>query len=288
MGKILVTGATGTIGHQVVRALKARGTEVRAAVHSPAKAATLSGAGAEVVVFDLTDPATVRVAMVGVERVFFLSPFVEEFVAPFRGALEAAREAGVRHAVRVSAIGANAQGKVALTRHHGEADGMLAGSGLSWTVLQPNFFQDNLLNFHATTIRERGVFYGASGTGRTSYVSSADIAGCAATVLCDPERHNGNTYALTGPEALTADEVAAVASEVTGRPIRYIDVSPEDLAAGMLGAGTPEWMVRDLVALEAVKANGWAAAVSGDVPRLLGRPAESYRGFLDRNRSRLA
>lgn len=285
MAKILVTGATGTVGSATVKALLARGADVRVGVRSPDKAGEYKQAGAEVVAFDFDDVATYKGAFTGAERVLLLNPFVDSVPAQVRSAVAVARETGVKYILRISAFGADVSSPLFVGRMHGEADKLVAESGISYTIVQPTFFQDNLLKFHLGSLRSQNAFYGASGGGKTSYISSGDIAKVSAAILLDPARHASKTYVLTGPEALSDEEVAALVGKVTGRAIKFVNLTPEQLAGGMQGA--PAWMVESLVGLENVKAQGWAAAVSPAVQDILGHPGERYESFLARHRDEL-
>ena len=284
--KILVTGATGTIGSQVAAALLDANADVRVGLRDPAKGAGLRERGAEVVRFDFEDASTYEAAFGGAERVFMLSPFIEAFVPVVERASKAAVAAGVKFIVRMSALGANPQADDGLSKQHGLAEQAVKNAGVGWAVLQPTFFQDNVLNYQGEAVAE-GTFYGASGEGRTAYVSSKDIGDVAAEILLQPDAHDGKTYVLTGPEALSDAEVAAALSKVAGREIRYVNVPGEQLLQGQLDAGIPRWMAEHLVALEGVKAAGRAAETTSAVPDILGRPAESLAAYLERNAARL-
>lgn len=288
MTKILVTGATGTIGTQVVRALRERGLAVRAGARTPESLKDLAALGAETVRIDWDDAGSVKAAFAGIERVFLLTPFVEDDLPYVKAALAAAREAGVSFMLRMSAAGADPGAPAALPRHHGQGENLVKDSGIRWAVIRPSFFQDNFVNFQAASIKAQGAFYGASGAGKTSYVSSADVGASAAAILAAPDQHAGQTYLLTGPEAVSDADAARLIGAVTGRKVEYVNLPPDDLAAGMRSHGMPEWQVQALIFLESVKANDWAAAVSPAVQQITGRAPEGLRTFIERNKQRLA
>lgn len=284
--KILVTGATGTIGSQVAASLLDADADVRVGLRSVEKGEALAARGAEVVHFDFEDPSTYARAFEGVDRVFLLSPFVEEFVAHVDEAAKAAKAAGVQFVTRMSALGADAGANEGLSQQHGRAEEAVKQSGVDWAVLRPTFFQDNVLNYQGGTVAD-GAFYGASNGGKTAYVSSRDVAEVAAKILLDPNPHTGQTYTLTGPTALSDDELASALTRAAARPINYVDLPSDQLLQGQLAAGTPQWMAEHLVALEGIKAAGWAEAASPDVEQVLGRPPEALGSFLERNAGRL-
>lgn len=277
--KILVTGATGTIGSQVAEQLVERGADVRVAVRSPEKVRLANTAGTELTAFDWDDAASYARAFEGVDRVLLLSPFIERFVPYVERAVAAAKAAGVGHIVRLSAIGADADAP-GVGREHGQAEQRVRESGLGWTVLQPTFFVDNAATYQRDALAGQGAFYGASHGGRVAYVASTDIAAVAVAALLEPEAHAGQTYVLTGGEALRDEELAEILGEVLGREVRYVDLEETRFAEGLRAQGTPEWMVEHLVAFEGMKAQGWAAEVSPAVERALGRaPLDAKRAL---------
>lgn len=287
MTEILVTGATGNVSQQVVSSLLEQGASVRAGVRDPDRATRLAEAGAEVVRYDHDDPPTLTAAFDGVERAFLLVPFVPDFAELGRAAVEAARQAGVKHVVKLSAIGADAASDFWIARNHGLVDEALAASGIGYTILRPTFFMDNFINYAGATIRAQGTFYGAGGEQQVSWVSSRDIAAVAAEALLHPEKHAGQTYELTGGEASSGAEVARVLSSALGREITYTDLSLDQYAEGARQRGTPELFVEAFVGLEKVKAQGHAAAISPHVEQVLGRKPERLADFIQRNADRL-
>jgi len=287
MSKIFVTGATGTVGTQLIPLLLRRGAEVRVGVRSPDKARHLAELGADVVRFDLEEPTTARAALAGVERLFIIMPPLLVSSSADASLLAAAREAGVRFVARLSTMGADADSPTVMGRHHAAADDRVRASGLDWALIKPTFFMDNLLTFNIDGIRSEGAFYGAAADGKVSWVSSRDIAEVAAAVLLDPGAHRGREYALTGPEAVSCAEVAALVSEVAGRQVRYVDVSPEQLRASMVARGIPAAFADGIATLEQAKASGRMAAISPAFEQVVGHPGERYRDFLARNRAQL-
>ena len=282
MSTILVTGATGTIGRHVVGALLDAGASVRAAVRVPERATELRDSGAELVEFDYDRPETFAAAFDGVERAFILTPFVANFVDPVRAAVDSARSAGVRFLLRSTAHGADPQSPNPLARQHGETEQIVADSGIDWAVIQPTFFQDNVLAMQGHTIRGQGAFYGASAGGRTAYVASSDIGAVAAAILSDPGPHHGQRYVLTGPEAVTDEEVAGWVSEALGQIVRYVDRTPAEFAADLTTAGAPSWAVEAIVAVAGLKAAGWASRVSPAVEQITGRAPRRLADYVRR------
>jgi uncharacterized protein YbjT (DUF2867 family) len=272
---LLVTGATGTTGRELVAALVARGAPVRALVRDAARGRDLLGDGVELVEGDFERPETVVAAFEGVERVYVLTPPHPQQADWERGVLAGARDAGVELVVRHSLQGADDDSPMAAARLHRRSERELEASGLPFVVLRPNFFDQTF----AGGMVVQGAMYTAAGDGRVSFVDVRDVAGAAAAVLTG-DGHEGRTYTLTGPEALTFAEAAAVIGEVTGRPVQHVNVPAEQLAAGMAQAGVPDWLAQDIAALQTAYAAGAGAEVTDDVRMLTGRDPRPFREFV--------
>jgi len=275
---ILITGATGTTGREVVKELSRLGArDVRALVRDPARADFIREAGFETVAGDFEKPETLGAALEGVGRALLLTPPTPDTVTHHRGFIEAAEGAGVRHVVKLSAIGADADAPEGFGKWHGQAEDLLKSSGLEWTMLRPNFFMQNLLG-QAQQIAATGRIFQPVGDARASFIDVRDIAAVAARALTE-DGHEGQTYTLTGPEALSFHDVAAKLSEATGKSIAYVPVSPEQFRAGALGAGLPEWLVGALERLNEIFAAGHAAAVTDAVQRAGRKAPTTFEQF---------
>lgn len=275
---ILVAGGTGMTGGEVVRLLQEREEPFTAMVRSAAKAEELQAAGIETVLADLADRASLSSAMKGAESLFLLSPTVANQAELQLNAVEAAETAGVGFIVKVSALGADPESPLTLGRAHAEVEEGLAASGTPHAILRPGSFMQNFLA-SAETIRDQGQFYGSSGEGKVAMIDARDIATVAVALLTDEVRPGG-VYTLTGPEALSNAEAAAMISEVVGREISYVDVPGEALKAGLLDAGLEEWLADDLVTLGAAFVGGAGERVTDDVERVTGSPARTFAKFV--------
>ncbi|HSU14475.1 SDR family oxidoreductase [Longimicrobium sp.] len=255
---ILVTGATGKVGSEVARQLAAKGEAVRVLARSPEKARALFPAGVEIARGDLTDAASLDAALAGADRLFLLAPTDREQVAMEVNAIEAAKRAGVKRVVKLSVLGADEESPVILARWHREVEKVLAGSGIPFTLLQPTFFMQNFLG-SAGTIQAQGAIY-APVRGRTSFVDARDIASVAVAALTE-EGHEGKTYVVTGPEAITYGQAAERISAVIGNSVGYVEVPAEAARSGMIEAGIPDWYADDLIALFGIINAGWTEEV---------------------------
>ena len=185
---------------------------------------------------------------------------------------------GVRHIVKQSVMGA-AEEAYSLAKIHRPVERAIERSGLSWTFLRPNSFMQNTVTFMAQTIRAEGAFYSASGQARISHVDVRDIAAVAVTALTAPG-HDGRIYTLSGPEALTYDEMANALSKTLGRAIRHITLSPTELKAGMLAEGMPETIADRMLDLERYFREDRASRITDDVCQVIGREPRRFAEYV--------
>lgn len=276
---ILVTGASGTIGRELVQQLHAAGAAVIAGSSSGRHA---HGVATRRV--DFTDIDSLRTAFAGIHTLFLLLPLTENKLAMARNAIQAAREAGVQHIVRSSGAGADATSPFALARLQGEIDELVQNSGIAWTLLRPNCFMQNFIHFHGEQIRS-GTVYLPQGEGLISHVDARDIAAVASRILQQPAAHAGAIYTLTGAQALDNASALAIIARHTGRSLQYVSVSDADGVAAMRSLGMSEWLVGQLLSLHQIIRAGYAAGVSSTVADLLGRAPLSFEQFVQDHRA---
>lgn len=277
---ILVTGATGHVGSEVVANLGRAGIPCKALVRSPERADDLRGYDTEVAVGDFSEPATLDDALRGVTAALLVSPPGPQQVSWETAFIDAAARAPLPpHIVKIASIGAAPDAPYLFGRIHGEIVETLRGSGLPHTVLAPNGYLQNL-EAHAVSIVRDGVLAMPGGDAVISQIDVRDVAAAAAAVLAEPASHADQTYDLTGPEPLSYMDIAQVFARIVGRPVRCVDVPPDQARAGMLRDGLPEWLVDALLDLAAFYRTGAASLVSGDVQRLTGRRPRSVEDFV--------
>lgn len=278
---LLITGATGNIGKPLVELLLERGAPVRVLVRDAAKVAHWSARGAEVATGDFSEPASLDAAMQGVERVFILSPGAPD-VAQLQGnAVEAAQRAGVRHLVKLSALGVSPDAPVSLLRWHADVERQIVDSGVGYTILKPNSFMQNLLS-NAQSVKSAGMVAAPQGEGKVSQVDVRDIAAVAANVLTE-NGHEGQVYEITGPEALSNTEIAAKMSAALGKPVTYQDMPPDAYAQMMQGFGFPDWLAAGLTQLSVYYAGNNAAQITDVVQRVGKTPPRTLDAWLAEN-----
>ena len=272
---ILVTGATGTIGREVIRHLSKRKAAVRAAIRDAGKARAQFGESVELTSFDFEDTASYPVALRDVEKLFILPPLIPNQVEVTIALVDAAKSAGVRHIVKLSAIGADPAATFTIGKWHGQTDEHIRQSGLGFTLLRPNSFMQNFINYFPP---RDGVIYLPWGDGKASFVDTRDVGAVAAEALTG-QGHEGATYELTGPEGFSIAEVARMLSTVAGSEIRYVDVPEAAARDAMLEAHIPQWQVDALLELHAINKQGLWDAVSSDIGKVTGKPATSFPQF---------
>jgi len=276
---ILVTGAGGTVGSALVKALGDARARFRVAYHSKEKAEKARAAGQDTAVLDFARPETLAPALAGVDKVFLLGATTEDQAERETSAVREAKKAGVQHLVKLSAWEA-AKEHYGFARVHRKVEKEVEASGLAWTFLRPNCFMQNTGNYFAGTIKSQGAFYQPTGDARVSQVDVRDIAAVAAKALTEAG-HAGKAYDLSGPKALSWGEVAETIGKAIGKPVKYVPVSDEDGRKGMLAAGIPGFYVELLLDLyRFYRSNGGADRVSPAVPQVVGRPPISFERYV--------
>lgn len=271
---ILITGATGTVGSELVKQLVEARQKVRVLTRDPLKASKF-GNSVEVVKGDLSKPETLAAAFVGVGKAFVLSPQIgPEFPELEGNAFNAAKKAGVKHIVKLSgsrSIETFMAGSP-FAEWGLESEKRLRALGVAWTILRPGPFYSNVIT--AWRIMSRGGLFLPTGNGKDQPIDPRDIAAVAVKVLTTPG-HEGKTYELTGPELLSYAEVVQIIAAVTGKPLKYVDVPEAVWRQEMLGTGAPSFVVESMLSYFAGVRAG-RLHVTSTVPELLGRPARSY------------
>jgi uncharacterized protein YbjT (DUF2867 family) len=279
---ILVTGSTGGIGREVVRELAALGAEFRALVRKNTNADKLSAQGVETVLGDFAQPHSIRTALQGIERVFLLSPS-SPMQTDFEGALvDEAKNAGVKHIVKLSVLGANSQSNSALLKWHSQSEQKIKASGIAYTFLRPNSFNQNWVPIYAPSVVADGMIYAPAEDCKISWVDTRDIGAVAARVLTESE-HEGNTYEITGPDALSYAQIAEKLSALVGKKVTYISVPDDGAQQAMISSGTPDWYADALVGLYQFYRQGGGAVVTDTVEQITKTKPRSLDAYLEEN-----
>lgn len=283
---LLVTGASGHLGRSAVEELLARGaSKVIAGTRDPAKLADLAERGVEIRKVDFNDPAGLPAAFAGVDRLLIVSTDgIGTRIAQQTAAVEAAKTAGVKHIVYTSAPAARPNADAGLNPEHFWTEVAIAASGLDFTILRNHMYAENNLMSLPQAVAS-GQLYGLIGDRGTSYVTRADTARTAAGALLSAQ---GKAIEdVTGPAPVTNIERARIASDLTGRPVAVVTLSPADLKAGMIAAGLPEGFAEALTAFERDAVSGHHGVVTDVVERYSGRRPEALADFLASNKAAL-
>jgi uncharacterized protein YbjT (DUF2867 family) len=278
---ILVIGATGNLGREVVRQLVSKGNKVRVAVRHPGNY-PVSSPLVEVIRFDFDDPTSFCPALDSIDRVFLISrPLDPEAPSVLAPVIQASKQAGVKQIVFTSALGVDQNEEAPLR----QVERLLETSGIDYTFLRPNFFMDNFsTGFIAPMLESANGIFVAAEAAKTSFIAISDIASVAVAALTE-EEHASKAYNLTGPEGLNHSIIAAVISSVSGREINYHSISEEEMCKGALDNGLPEPNVGYLSVLYQVTRTGYLSGTTPDVEEVLGRPPINFVEFAQLNKT---
>jgi NAD(P)H dehydrogenase (quinone) len=287
-GPFIVTGASGHLGRQVIdRLIEAKVGPIIAITRSPEKLNDLKGMAVDVRKGDFNDAGSLGSAFGGGRRILIIStddltPGAR--LAAHKNAVAAAQAAGVTHIVYTSLTNPVKDSPISFAPDHAETETLIAGTGIDHTVLRNNLYADLLLMAGAQSIA-MGRHFAAAGDGATGYVTRADCARAAAHALMHATGRQ--TLDITGPEAVSQAEVAAILSDLSGKKIPYVALPTEDLVQAMIGKGLPEFMARVFASFDEAIAQGYLAVASADLKTLTGTPGQSVRDFLTAHRDAL-
>ncbi len=274
---ILVTGASGTVGKAVLKEVAKTGEEHRAMYRSAIEAAK-APPGTATVIADFSKKDTLAPALEGVASVYLVCSPIPQLVELEWNMIDACAAASVKHVVLNSAMGARDYLK-SFPSWHRRVEDKLKSTRISFTILRPNSFHQNVLAYFAPSIRSQGAFYGSMGSAPVSFLDVRDIAAVAAKALAGGE-HCGKIYELNGPEALTYAELAAKIAKHSGRAVQYMDIPADAQRKAMLEQGMPEWQADALLDLQAYYTGGKGGKVDGLLEELLGRSPITMDQFL--------
>jgi uncharacterized protein YbjT (DUF2867 family) len=282
MTTILILGATGSIGSELVRFLRpVRDLTLRALVRSEEKAEALRELGVTPFMGDLDDARSLPPAFDGVDRLWLLTAFGPRSPENSMNATWAARQARVKHVVRLSAIGAAHDAPTRNGRLHALSDRELMASGIPWTVIKPHFFMQNFLP-QVPVMKAQGALHQDLGTGKLGMIDVKDVAEFGAALLTAPEQHVEKTYTITGPASIGLEEVASEFGRALERKVDYVPVPHDAARRALVEMGVPPWFADGFVEYGAAYERGWGDFTTADFSGVVGRKATSFAEFLAR------
>ena len=282
---ILVTGATGTLGREVVRQLlgatgdsniKASGRSIENVKR------VINSDRVEAVQIDYNKPETIKSALIDVDKIFLLTHWQSDLVEVESNVLREIKNAGsIKHIIKSSVIRADSDPGITGSRLHRQVETIIEDSGIAYTFLCANFFMQSFVDFIPQKVREQGTFYLPAGDGKVSFVDVRDIATVAVQALTnnDDGKHNGKAYNITGPEAISFGAAASILSEQVGKKISYANISEDDARKGMSDIGLDQWTINFFIELYRIMRLGYLSQVSSVVEEVTGKGAISFSQF---------
>jgi uncharacterized protein YbjT (DUF2867 family) len=279
---ILVSGATGTVGSEVIKQLSShKDVNIKVAARSVEKIKNLEAAKVKAVSIDYKKPESLKEALKNVDKLFLLTPDVPNAHELASNLVNEAKRAGVRYIVKQSIMGADEGAEVGTMRLHREAEKIIEESEIAYTFLRPNEFMQNFINFHSPSIKSNGAFYLPMANAKVSVVDVRDIAAVAVKALTEngDNKYNNKTYLITGPEALSYHQMAELFSNATGKKISYVNISDEEARAAMKEMDMDHWLINTISELYNYFKKEYASQVSSAVEEVTGRKPISFSRF---------
>lgn len=291
--KLLVTGAAGQLGRLVLDQLLASGrtrpADIIATSRNTAKLADYAAKGVETRAADFDDPASLEKAFVGADRILIISTDVLDQLGrrlkQHLAAVDAAKKAGAKHILYTSMPNPESS-VIPFASDHLGTENAIKATGIPYTILRNAWYMENLF-LSLPHALQSAQWFSSAGNGRISHIARSDIAAATAAAL-ESGSTESRTYTLTGPAALTTNEIASLAARATGKKLDVVHISDEALAGGLKGAGLPDFFVPILVSFDANTREGHFDVVTDDAAALTGKSPIELATFLEANKSALA
>ena len=287
MDTILVTGATGTVGSEIVKQLASSSSIgkkiIRAGVHSLNKVDKLKQyKTVEIVNTDYYKSETITNALQNIDKLFWLTPLAPNTTQISSNLVKEAQKNDIKHIVKLSVMGAEIEPATTIARLHRQEEKIIVESGIPYTFLRPVGFMQNFINFFGQTIKNQNAFYLPAGEGKVSFVDVRDIAAVAVKTLVandNDNQHIGKAYGITGDELLTYKQAAEIISKELGKKINYVNISDEDARKAMKGIGMEDWLIDGMMELYGIIKDGHAAQITNTVEQIVGKKPISFSQF---------
>jgi uncharacterized protein YbjT (DUF2867 family) len=279
---ILVTGATGTVGSEVVNQLSNIKSDfkIKAAVRSVENAKKIQYfQRVEPIQIDYDTQEGLQRAFKDADKLFLLTHASSKSADHETNLITEAKKSGTRHIVKQSIMGADLKADVEAMRLHRQTEKVIEESGIPYTFMRPNEFMQGFINYQGSTIKSNGAIYVPVGDGKVSFVDARDIASVAVKALVDGEKHYNKTYTITGPEALSYYQAAQILSKATGKKIDYVNISDEEARGAMKEVGLDDWLIDTISDLYALYRKGYASHVSPAIEEVTGEKPITFAQF---------
>jgi uncharacterized protein YbjT (DUF2867 family) len=289
---ILVTGATGTVGGEVVKQLAAisssSGYNVRAAVHSNNKSVKLrqlNSEDIEIVDLDYNKQETVAHALNNVDKIFLQTLPTPNVADICSNIINEAKKNGVKYVVKLSAMGADSEPRSTVLRFHGEEEKIIEDSGIPYTFLRPPAYMQNFVTQFGHTIKTQNAFYVPAGDAKMSFIDSRDIAAITAEILTKDntglsrQHYENKAYDITGPDALSYRQAADILSSEVGKKISYVNITEDDSRKGMKQIGMGDWFIDIMMELFRIIRAGYGSETTTVVEDITGRKPIPFAQF---------
>src|SRR3954447_3239385 len=288
MDTILVTGATGTVGNEVVQQLALSSSSIdkkiiRAGVHSLNKVDKLKQyKTVEIVNMDYYKSETITNSLQNIDKLFWLTPLAPNTTQISTNLVKEAQKNDIKHLVKLSVMDADIEPATTITRLHRQEEKIIEESGIPYTFLRPVGFMQNFINFFGQTITNQNAFYLPAGDGKVSFVDVRDIAAVAVKTLVandNDNQHIGKAYGITGDELLTYKQAAEILSKEVGKKINYVNISDEEARKAMKGIGMEDWLIDCMMELYSIIKDGHEAQITNAVEQIVGKKPVSFSQF---------
>ena len=277
--KVLITGATGNIASLVIPQLIEKGIDVRAFVHNASKAEKLKAEGVEIVEGDFSSAEKLNEAIKGVDVVLSITPPAADAFAQAAAITKAAKENGVKHLIRISAIGAAENAPTDNGRIHHKTDEDIIASGIPYTILRPNFYMQNVF-MSVPTILEQGNMYWGMGEGNLSMIDVRDVADACVSLIVNGG-HENKIYQPNGPASINFTQIAKIISDGIGKPVNYVAVPAEAVSEAIKKAGMGDWFAGIMTDYSRAYSKGWGDLKNNDFETITGKKSRSFQQFFD-------
>lgn len=279
----LVTGATGTVGSEVINQLASSGHRVKATVHTQGKADKFKQfPNVNIVTIDYNKIKTLTDALTGIDKLFLLTPVTPDMENISSNIIQEAKRQGIKYIVKLSVAGAEAEPGISIGRLHRREEKMIEDTKIPYSFIRPGAFMQNFVNYFGETIRKQNAIYVPAGEGKVSFIDARDIASVAVELLTNNNdtKYKNKSFELTGQEAISYGQAAEILSKQLGRKISYVDISEESARKGMKEAGMQDWFIDGLLEIYATVRAGYAAQTTNAIEDITGRKPILFSQFV--------